>query len=902
METLPSPACTLAATAALEAWFAQRLRPELLDGADAAEVRADLTAHLHEELAATGAGTVTSEILAATLARMGEPSPAPRPPAEVPRPALTVTIPVRASFRHPSFFLLLAVTLPLFAWFIEAGSHWCASIIFDPLPTLWHHLFVLTAPVSAIFAWKATRAGAPVSVRCLKGASWLTGAGLAAAAYYTLLFAPFTPYAVFGIIFFGAGLLPLSALASFLSLLRARKILAGRRLLDGVRMQSPGLRGFLGMAALMLLVETPHFITRLGIHRAANSGGNPDEVASAARLIRRFGSTAALLRACYDSGSPRMFERAAPDPASWIAEWLGLDRGLTNWQFKRGWESDDVITRDLYFRVTGQPFNAVPPPRNGPTSHGALRQWDMARGGAAVAGQLDGLSLAESRLDWHCEGASGLTWGEWTFTFSNNTGEAQEARCRVALPPDGFVSRVVLWVNGEPREAAFGATPQVRAAYKSVAIAQRRDPVLVTQPDAGSIMLQAFPVPARGTLKTRLTFTAPASDGRVWLPAITERNFAISEQFHAPLWVQADAGTLASSFTDSRATPDQGWQTLTASPGPAELTGSGSFFTWKADRAPVVCCENPFAAPAQRILVRKAAAAPTALTGAVAWVLDGSSCMNSFAAQIADAMASARGSSAARLFIAGDSPSGLVTTDKPAEAAGYDFTGGCDNTPALTAALDWLRGQPNATLVWLHGPQPVVSRSTQQLEQLLERSPQDILVLDVPLTPGENTLLPVLTRSHHLRCRIARCNASAPFHAGLLTESAAAFTWEQHPALPEGLATVKVSDTLARQFALTEYRRLRPDDYNAALVTAVKASLVTSDTGAVVLERAADYTANNLAQASSKAAQQVPILPEPSTALLAVTAAFLLATRRRHSSVTAASVAVSSPTGDPPPL
>ena len=112
--------------------------------------------------------------------------------------------------------------------------------------------------------------------------------------------------------------------------------------------------------------------------------------------------------------------------------------------------------------------------------------------------------------------------------------------------------------------------------------------------------------------------------------------------------------------------------------------------------------------------------------------------MKPFASHAAQVIQSV-GSTAARLFIAGDSPSGLVTTDKPAEAAGYDFTGGCDNTPALTAALDWLRGQPNATLVWLHGPQPVVSRSTQQLEQLLERSPQDILVLDVPLTPNTSS-------------------------------------------------------------------------------------------------------------------------------------------------------------------
>jgi len=490
MNTASVPAWTPAAAAALDAWLAQRLRPELLDGADAAEVRADLTAHLHEELAAAGAGTVTAEILAATLARMGEPALLPPVAATAPPvPAAPSGVKLRTRFRHPAWFFFLAVILPLLAWGVETISGWCAAIIFAPLPTLWHHLIVLSAPLAGLLAWQATQESLPGNGRLLRAASWLTGAGLAAALYYTLLFAPFTPHAIMGIIFWGAGLLPLSALAAFLSLLRARKILAARRQVRGMAMRSPAKWGFLLMAAAILLVDVPPFMTRLAIHRAARAGGDAEEIASAAKLVRRFGSESTLLRACYDTGSPRTFERAAPDPASWIAEWCGLDRGLTGWQFKRGWEGDDVLTRDLYFRVTGQPFNSVPRPRMAFQTHGGRADWDRARGGDAVAGIVTGLSLAESRLDWHCESASGLTWGEWTFVFSNSSPEPQEARCRVALPPEGFVSRVVLWVNGEMQEAAYGATPQVRAAYKSVAVVQRRDPVLVTQPDAGSIML-----------------------------------------------------------------------------------------------------------------------------------------------------------------------------------------------------------------------------------------------------------------------------------------------------------------------------------------------------------------------------------------------------------------------------
>jgi hypothetical protein len=882
MNTPTLTAWTPAARAALDSWLARRLRPEVLDGADAGEVRADLTAHLHEELAATGATTVTADILTATLARMGE-TPGLSPltnfkPATAAGPAADGQWP-RLSW--PRCFFVLAVVLPVLAWAVESVSGWCATLIFAPLPTLWHHLIVLSAPLAGILIWQTAQQQSPGSARLLRVASWLTGAGLAAALYYTLLFAPFTPHAFMGIIIWGAGLLPLSALAAFLSLLRARKFLAARRRAGGPEMRAPVSRGMLAMAAVIVMVDGPSMVTRVAIHRAANSRGDAEEIAAAAKLVRSFGSEAALLRACYDSGSPRIFERAAPDPATWIAEWLGLDRGLSGWQFKRGWEGDDVLTRDLYFRVTGRPFNSEPRPRIGLQRHGGWGDWDTARGGEAVAGQISGLSLAESRLDWHCESASGLTWGEWTFVFSNSTNAPQEARCRVALPPDGFVSRVVLWVNGEMQEAAYGSTPQVRAAYKSVAVAQRRDPVLVTQPDAGSIMIQAFPVPAGGTLKTRVTFTAPVLSGKVWLPSITERNFTIAEKTRALLWVQADAGTLASAFDESRTATDQGWQTLTATPLLTALTGSGGRFTWNAAAAPVVWCENSFAAPEHRTLVRKTDAKPAVAAGAMAWVVDGSAAMRPFAASLAPVISSA-GGTAVRIFIAGDSPSELTATDRGADVASFKYAGGRDNTPALAAALDWLRGRPDATLVWLHGPQPVVSRSLQQIEQILERSPHAVRLLDVPLVQGDNALLPVFTRTRELRCRTVRTSAAAPFSTAALQETEAAFTWEQHAALPPDVAAVKVNDTLSRQFALAEYRRLRSADPEQAAATAVRASLVTPDTGAVVLERATDYSAHNLAQASSKAAQQIPVVPEPSTALLAAGAALLLTLRRRR--------------------
>ena len=93
----------------------------------------------------------------------------------------------------------------------------------------------------------------------------------------------------------------------------------------------------------------------------------------------------------------------------------------------------------------------------------------------------------------------------------------KEVRCQMRLPKGGKDSRLTLWVNGEPREAAFKSISKVKAGYKSVAVVQRRDPLL----------LQCFPVPARGEMKIRIGITSPLDDDHWVFPRVVERNFPI---------------------------------------------------------------------------------------------------------------------------------------------------------------------------------------------------------------------------------------------------------------------------------------------------------------------------------------------------------------------------------------
>ena len=129
------------------------------------------------------------------------------------------------------------------------------------------------------------------------------------------------------------------------------------------------------------------------------------------------------------------------------------------------------------------------------------------------------------------EPAASTAYGEWTMVFKNNHSNQQEARCQIQLPPDSVVSRLTLWINDQPQEAAFASKAQVTAAYQQVVKVERRDPVLVNHIAPDRISLQCFPIPPKGgIMKVRIGITSSLHGqpkAKLWQPHFLERNFSI---------------------------------------------------------------------------------------------------------------------------------------------------------------------------------------------------------------------------------------------------------------------------------------------------------------------------------------------------------------------------------------
>ena len=473
--------------------------------------------------------------------------------------------------------------LPLNSLVMELTTRACSSDVFDPIPTWTHVLLVLLMPAAIWAPWMARRH---------PGTAWepagafLHGAGLFVSVLYVLamgplnlagmLLLPFTPFLALGglpgpdalliIPLVLAALGPLAALVAWtITLAGARKLpMEKRRMVYWIGGQVFGL--------LLIFAAEWRMISMRGDILAALQAVQRQEGDAVKELpkLRTSWRQEFLLHLCYTGGELKHF---GP-----LVHVFGFRFTEQDWSGRPGeWErigiSDREALRSLYFRVTGSPFSDVPPPRDAGRMRSGMRmvdddsfdtfEWDDGRGGSEVGARLRGLSMQSSRMDWHVDADSALAHGEWTLEFHNQHRNAQEARCQMLLPPGACVSRLTLWINGEPREAAFGARSQVTQAYKQTVVVDRRDPVLVNMAGPDRVLTQCFPVPPNGSMKIRLGITAPLdaqAPAALFMPLIVERNFIIPPAAKHAVWVQSpQALEVPAAWQKSAATQNGQW-------------------------------------------------------------------------------------------------------------------------------------------------------------------------------------------------------------------------------------------------------------------------------------------------------------------------------------------------------
>jgi hypothetical protein len=782
---------------------------------------------------------------------------------------------------------ILGFLYPAIVVGVELLSRMCAGSFFDPMPTTAHAFAVCFVPATNLLVWLHLQDTKP------RDARWLVfaiGAAIAIGGFYALLFLPLVPLAIVGLLVF-VGLLPLAPFAAFVGAIRLLSALRERYRDQSVKW--PLFGGIAAGVALILLLDVPGAATRLGIQMAMSD--TPSQRERGLTLLRTLGDDDLLLRLCYGLSG---------QPSGLLSALFTFNDG---WIFRprRAVTVPSADAREIYYRVHGVPFNTRPAPFDtNNTARFAGFQFDNDHGGTQVGGRLKGLDMVASRLDGSVNGDDAVAYLEWTVEFRNSSGVDREARLQFALPPGGVVSRATLWVNGEEREAAYGGRGAVRAAYQKVAVQQRRDPLLVTTKGADRVLAQAFPVPRNGTIKFKIGITAPLDvtepgRARLTLPAIVDRNFSFAADTRHNVWIESKRPLSVSAANLTVGRDESRPFRIAGSVSDADLSSPRPVIT--VDRDPsigrVVACVGE-----NEPVVQTITHGTQQTTAALVLVIDGSARIAGTTAQLIKAL--------------GSIPSGLkvgaiIATEPTQQVAMAPWSdsqkqsvvkllhltpryGGQDNAPALVEALTMLESEPDATLLWAHGPQPVRFRgSADRLEQAstrLSRLPKFVLY---SMEPGPNGLLPDVPWAWSAGSLPKTASLQADlegFFSRLSNQTSAWSVQRSLDAAADGLP--KGSDHIARVWAsdrVLELMRADPAHNRAAAVAlAAKYQLVTPVSGAVVLETNRQYDESRLTPVSQAT---VPTVPEPhewALALIACAALTWLAWRNRQQTLAVA--------------
>lgn len=771
--------------------------------------------------------------------------------------------------------LLGGTLLPAISIGIEATTHMCAESFFDPIPTVWHLLLVLLVPLINFQLWLAVRKNR-TERSALLGLAGAVACGISL--FYTLVYLPLTPLAVIAIVFFGMGLLPLTPLIA---------LIAGLVLRRQLRQIAPAgftlsLKGFaLGLAltiVALILIELPATLTRVGLQMAASESVARRE--RGLRWLRAVGNQDYLLRACYQRS--------------------GMATDLVGFIFSLEDPVAPDEAREVYYRLYGETFNTMIPPRRlgGRWEPQETFDFDPDQGGTVIAGKIKNLSLAASRLDGSVDAEAGLGYLEWTLSFKNASSSQQEARAQVQLPPGGVVSRLTLWVNGEEREAAFAGQRQVQEAYQAV-VGQRRDPVLVTTAGDDRVLVQCFPVPVGGEMKVRFGVTFPLllkdqTQGVFRLPHFVDRNFGISEGTTHAIWIESPTMLQTESKNLLIEQPAPDLHAVRGIVRDAELTAPGAVVRAGRNNA-TVDAWTPDAIKGDGHIVRQAIRKKESPSiKQLVLIVDTSQRMKGALPQITAALRTLPPHIEVKLVLADSSaaadeqsPNSPSFSGPPDEAArrleATAFEGGADNIPALERGWNVAGANPHSLMLWVHGPQPVLLSSTLELEQRWERRPAGAVLYSLQTENGPNHIRAELDGFGRIASvpRVGNVQADLEDLLARATNQKEELEFirisEKPGRAKQAIAGHETSAHLARLWANDEVRRLigQPDKsgIEEAIQVATRYQLVTPVSGAVVLETEEQYQRAGLEAVKPGS---VPTIPEPETMLLVAVVALIL--------------------------
>lgn len=373
--------------------------------------------------------------------------------------------------------------------------------------------------------------------------------------------------------------------------------------------------------------------------------------------------------------------------------------------------------KDLYFRITGKPFNEAwyRIDWTNPTKSKATQD------STVVGSKVDGLSLAKSRITGSIDSRSLSASLDWTLIFKNSSNSEQEAKARISIPHGAVISRLTLWIDGQPYEAAFSTTAKAKAAYDWI-VKSHRDPVLVTMCGPDTALLQCSPVPARnGDMKVRIGFKSPIEDKgnkgyEFSLPGILNCNFDRPERHYIHL--HSNSVLAAHDGHSSTKRTSEGYPFDFPLIDNANSRSIASFRVERPETDTLIATPDWYSHGKQYI-VERLVSRPMFAPEKLYVVIDQSSTLKEHLSEIKEGLAKLPASVDSSWLFAVDRKKGdkdssispLTMFEAMNQFQSAAFSGGQDNGPALREGLERASESADSAVLWIHGPQPLTSAS-----------------------------------------------------------------------------------------------------------------------------------------------------------------------------------------------
>jgi hypothetical protein len=742
--------------------------------------------------------------------------------------------------RH-RFTLFGGVILPAVAISVESTTHICAQMFFDPIPTSWHMLLVLLVPLAQLHVWFAIRRNDPNSLTL---AGFANAAAIVISLFYSFIYLPILPFAALTLLI-ALGLLPLApffALVTALIMRRQLRRLAATAPRKSFPITTKGFLTSLGVGiAVIAIAEAPVLLTRHGLHLA--SSFSPQIRAEGIRFLRNYGSRDYLLQRCYDQRGHSLYV---------LDEWLSPESPV---------KADEA--RDIYYRVTGERFDASPPPRR--VNARVIRQDDFdfeeSADGTKTGGILQGLSLSSSRIEGMADADGGVAHLDWTITFENDSYSDKEARAEIQLPPGGVVSGVTHWIGSADDDAQFTGRSSFTLPAQSVH--KRRPRVVVTTAGRDRVMVQSYPVPDSGKeIKIRIGMTVPLvletkNEARLILPHFNSRNFRIPTNLKH--WISVDSNrSLSSDYAlavrSGVRSDNTGYQIYGLFSDAELMRPETALRLARTDSDRGIWSPNPFEVRGSIVKQSVEEHTPSHLRRIVL-VVDTSASMTELRNQIRSALNVLPSDMDVQLVTADadwhrDSDNAFVVSGGVAQISSFlsetTFAGGADNAPALAKAWDLAEATPgNNAIVWIHSPQ----RTTlTPLEPLVNRMNTDYFgpsLYSVQTSAGSDDIVTRLDGINQVKSVVRLSSLQIDLERLFQQLSGKVPTLEfvrsvRHQQADPALDGVETSNELSQLWANDEVARImgaRDESLKeAATILALRYKLVTPTSGAVILD------------------------------------------------------------------